>query len=121
MSEDNKEKVVPYSEETYAKIGKALGAIDQKKMTKEHELEQGEELVKRMKGVSFGPEIQLAFEVILGTNLESLQSGSILKIASHKEEIRRIDEIKEKLLADEKLLLAVAEFFDLVYQPEGRK
>lgn len=112
-----KVKAIPYSEKTYAKIGKALGAIDQRKMKLEHELTQGEELVERMKGVEFDPGTLVAFEVILGTNLDSLQSGSIKKIESHKNEIKRIDEVKEKLLANEKLLLLVAEFFDLVYKP----
>lgn len=118
MDKTEKKGLNVYSKEQAAKIGEVYGNLNTKIMKLEHEIETGMDLVKKIGKVVFSDEINLAFNMMIGYDLNGSIEASKEKILENEAEIKRINKLKEILHNDPKMLEVVAEFFSIVYQPE---
>ena len=117
MKNEVSELNYPYSQEEYKKIGQAIGLIDTLLLKLEHETSEGNKLIKNLGGQKFGPEVKAAFEFAIGIDLDDMAEKSKEKIKSNNAEITRAKAIRERVMDDPKILLLIAEFIDIIYQP----
>ena len=107
----------PYSQEEYRKIGTAIGLLDTLLLKLEHETNEGQKLLDKLGDTVFSEEIVIAFLFAFGINLDNMRVSTKEKIESNKLEIARINSVREDTLNDPKLLLKIADFIDIIYQP----
>lgn len=107
----------PYSKEEYTKIGTAIGLLDTMVLKLEHETSEGQKLLDNVGDNQFSNEMVIAFQFAFGIDLNEMRTKTKEKILSNHKEIERIKMIREDVLNDKKTLLKIANFIDIIYQP----
>lgn len=111
-------KNVPYSEEQYAKIGKLTATIDMRIKTIEMQIKQHEKTTSNFEGKEFSEENKLLFKNLIGIDLENLVDTAKKGIEDLKSQLFRLEDVRERIIENNDILLATSEFFDLIYQPQ---
>lgn len=110
-----------FSQEQLTKIGNAYGLLETKVYNLKAQIDRGNELIEQGEKIHPSPELEAALDFMLNGSIEKALKAAIKTVEDAQLELQDIEDWKAKYSGNNKALLAVAEFMNIVYQPSEDK